>query len=124
MVMGYPFAKNAKTKTREMIEAFKKEYANISIVKKGNEQQENAEIENDVRKMGVLVKENSAIKSAFHDRYLVFELENKTFEVYLVTCEIGQFFNPSTNQPLGSIFKVNTHEITKENRNLIQLVKE
>lgn len=124
MVMGYPFAKNSKTKTREMIEAFKREYKNISIVKKGNEQAENADIENEVRKMGVLVKENAAIKSAFHDRYLVFELENKTFEVYLVTCEIGQFFNPSSNQPLGSIFKVNTHEITKDNRNLIQLVKE
>lgn len=124
MVMGYPFAKNSKTKTREMLEAFKKEYTNISIVKKGNEQAESAEIEEDVRKMGVLVKENSAIKSAFHDRYLVFELVNKTFEVYLVTCEIGQFFNPSTNQPLGSIFKISTNEITKDNRNLIQLVKE
>lgn len=124
MVMGYPFARNAKTRTREMVEAFKKEYSNISIIKKGNEQVENIEIEDAVREMGVLVKENAAIKSAFHDRYLIFELVNKTFEVYLVTCEIGQFFNTSTNQPLGSIFKVNTNEITKDNRNLIQLVKE
>lgn len=124
MVMGYPFAKNGRTRTTEMVQAFKKEYSNISIIKKGNEQHENSDIEKDITKMGVLVKENPAIKSAFHDRYLVFELMNKTFEVYLVTCELGQFFNPSTNQPLGSIFKINTQEVSKENKNLIQLIKE
>jgi len=124
MVMGYPFAKNGKTKTSEMIQEFAKEYQNITIVKKGNEHIENEDIEKKVRSLGVKVRENKNIKKAFHDRYLVFELTNKTYEVYLITCEIGQFFNSATNQPLGSIIKINPNEVSKDNVNLIHLVKE
>jgi len=124
MIMGYPFAKNSKTKTTEMIQEFTKVYQNITIVKKGNEHIENQNIEKEVRSLGVKVRENKNIKKAFHDRYLVFELKNKTYEIYLITCEIGQFFNPSTNQPLGSIIKINPSEISKDKVNLIHLVKE
>lgn len=123
MVLGYPFAKNRKTKTLEMVNAFKRTYRNITIVEKGNTYHRDHDLEELVKDEVAHIISIDRLHEKYHDRFIIFELKNGSFEVYLVTCEIGQYFNINTNESMGSIFKINRNEISKDNTNLISIIK-
>lgn len=124
MVMGYPFAKNSKTRTYVMAETFLQEYSNITIVSKGINYGRDADLEKSIIDLGVQVKDVRRIGEHFHDRYVIFELNNNTYEAFLVTCELGQYFNIKTHEATGSIIKINISDLKKDNTNLISMIKE
>ena len=124
MVMGYPFAKNSKTRTYVMAETFLQEYSNITIVSKGINYGRDDDLEKSIIDLGVQVKDVRRIGEHFHDRYVIFELNNNTYEAFLVTCELGQYFNIKTHEATGSIMKINISDLKKDNTNLISMIKE
>ena len=67
---------------------------------------------------------NKEIKTLFHDRYIVFEMNDKTTKTMLATNEVGQFFNLNTNEPLGTIMLISNDEVVRNNKNLYTMIKE
>ena len=60
----------------------------------------------------------------FHDSYILFEMKDGTYKCMLATNEVGQFFNITNNEPLGSIMIISNDEIIKGGKSLITMVKE
>ena len=125
MVMGYAFAKNKKNNMVDCIKTFKQQYSNIVIVNKSaaGKVAEDQSIKDDINALGVHTINNPNIDTLFHDRYLIFELKDKTYKVFLVTCEIGSLFNIETNETKGTLFEIPTAEVVKNNNSLINMFK-
>ena len=126
LVMGYAFVDNRKNNIIQCIESFKELYSNIQIIRKndGSNQKEDENLKVSVKDHEVTVKTNKEIGTNFHDRFIVFEMKDGTVKTMLVTCEIGQFFNLNTGDTLGSIINIPNTETIKNNKSLIQMIKE
>lgn len=124
LVMGYPLVKNKTNNIIDFVTELQKHYNKINIIKKGNSQKEDKSIEKALTKSKVVIKENDKINASFHDRYIIFELENGKHVSYLVTCEIGQFFNLNTNERKGEIIEVQQKDLRKDKVDMITLIKE
>ena len=79
-------------------------------------------IETETEKMGVIIRTNPDIQKSFHDRYIIFKMNDGTFKVFMCTCEIGQFFNPATNETKGYINEIPKLEIVKKAGSLLNMV--
>lgn len=126
LVLGYPFADIRSNQIIDCIEAFQKKYKEIIIIQKndGKNQKENVSIKQSVKDHNVVCKINKEIKTLFHDRYIVFEMNDKTTKTMLATNEVGQFFNLNTNEPLGTIMLISNDEVVRNNKNLYSMIKE
>ena len=125
-VMGYAFVDNKKNNIISCVEAFQEYYPNIQIVRKndGSNQKEDENLKLSVKDHKVDIKTNKEIGSNFHDRFIVFEMKDGTVKTMLVTCEIAQFFNLNTGDTLGSIINIPNNDVIKNNKSLIQMIKE
>ncbi len=125
-VMGYAFVDNKKNNIISCIEAFQEYYPNMQIVRKndGSNQKENENLKVSIKDHKVDIKTNKEIGSNFHDRFIVFEMKDGTVKTMLVTCEIAQFFNLNTGDTLGSIINIPNNDVIKNNKSLIQMIKE
>ena len=54
----------------------------------------------------------------------LFELKDKTYKIFLVTCEIGSLFNMETNETKGTLFEIPNTEVVKNGKSLINMIKE
>lgn len=126
LVLGYAMAKTIKNKIIDCIEAFQDVYKNISIISKndGSNQKLDGSITSSILAHGVPLKTNTTIGQNFHDRYILFEMKDGTYKCMLATNEVGQFFNITNNEPLGSIMVISNDEIIKGGKSLITMVKE
>lgn len=126
MVMGYAFARNKKNNMVECVRRFKTQYNNIVIVNKSGEGKVNEDqsIKYDISALGVHTINKSSIDTLFHDRYLIFELKDKTYKTFLVTCEIGSIFNKETNETKGTLFEIPNTEVVKNGQSIINMIKE
>ena len=126
MVMGYAFARNKKNNMVECVRHFKSQYSNIVIVNKSGEGKVNEDqtIKDDISALGVHTINKPSIDTLFHDRYLIFELKDKTYKTFLVTCEIGSIFNQDTNETKGTLFEIPNTEVVKNNQSIINMIKE
>ena len=126
MVMGYAFARNKKNNMVECVRHFKSQYSNIVIVNKSGEGKVNEDqtIKDDISALGVHTINKQSIDTLFHDRYLIFELKDKTYKTFLVTCEIGSIFNQDTNETKGTLFEIPNTEVVKNNQSIINMIKE
>ena len=126
LVLGYSMAKTIKNKIIDCLEAFQNTYKNIEIVAKndGTGQKTDDSIKGSILNHGVPLKTNTEIGKNFHDRYILFELNDGTYTCMLATNEIGQFFNIETSEPLGSVITISNDEIVKSGKSLISMVKE
>lgn len=126
LVLGYPFADIKTNQIIDCIEAFQQKYKDIAIIQKndGKNQREDESIRQSVKDHNVVCKVNKEIKTLFHDRYIVFEMNDKTTKTMLATNEVGQFFNLNTNEPLGTIMLISNDEVVRNNKNLYTMIKE
>ena len=126
MVMGYAFARNKKNNMVECVRRFKTQYNNIVIVNKSGEGKVNEDqsIKDDISALGVHTVNKSSIDTLFHDRYLIFELKDKTYKTFLVTCEIGSIFNQETKETKGTLFEIPNTEVVKNGQSIINMIKE
>lgn len=126
MVMGYAFARNKKNNMVDCVKNFKQQYNSIVIVNKSGEGKVNEDqsIKDDISALGVHTINKSSIDTLFHDRYLIFELKDKTYKTFLVTCEIGSLFNMETNETKGTLFEIPNTEVVKNGKSLINMIKE
>ena len=126
MVMGYAFAKNRKNQMVDCINCFRGYYPNIVIVNKSAEGKVNEDqfIKDKINELGVPTVNLPVIDTMFHDRYLVFELKDGTYKIFLVTCEIGSLFNTETNETKGTLIEIPYTEVFKNGKNLINVIKE
>lgn len=126
MVMGYAFARNKKNKMVDCVKSFRQQYSNIVIVNKSGEGKVNEDqsIKDDISALGVHTINKSSIDTLFHDRYLIFELKDKTYKTFLVTCEIGSLFNMDTNETKGTLFEIPNAAVVKNGKSLINMIKE
>ena len=126
MVMGYAFAKNRKNQMVDCINCFRGYYPNIVIVNKSAEGKVNEDqfIKDKINELGVPTVNLPLIDTMFHDRYLVFELKDGTYKIFLVTCEIGSLFNTETNETKGTLIEIPYTEVFKNGKNLINVIKE
>lgn len=126
MVMGYAFAHNRKNQMVQCVNDFKSTYGNVIIVNKSPEGkvQEDESIKENIKSMGVATINKPEVDQLFHDRYLIFELKDGSYKTFLVTCEIGSIFNIETNETKGTLFEIPHTEIIKNNKSLINIVKE
>lgn len=125
MVMGYPYAKNLRNKIIDCIKEFKNNLENIVIIKKQpvlSNQKENLEIKNELLDMNVMCYESADIHSSYHDRFLIFEMNNCA-KIYLISCEIGEFFTES-KESRGYIYPIDLSNTIRNGKNLLQYVKE
>lgn len=125
MVMGYPYADSKKNDMVNCIKNFHKLYPNIVIVNKSpKEKARNSnEIISELNDEGVLMLDKTELNGVYHDRYLIFEMNNGTYNSYLSTCEIGQMFNPDTHEPTGTLVKIPNEDLIRGGKNLINIIK-
>ena len=123
LVMGYAFVQNKKNPNRimECLSYLKKVYDQITIVDKAPTQ-DNADknIINQIKGMGVKVVHKPAISDYFHDRYLIFKLTNGSYEVFMISAEIGQIFG-GDNHIRGNVHHQNLSDVAMTGRNLIEI---
>ena len=126
IVTGYAFAKTEKNKIVECVKNLKAKYSNVVVVNKTPESRMkiDPELLKQVKCMGVQVINKPEICDVFHDRLLVFELNNGTYTSLLCTCEVGQFYNISTDEPMGSVINIDNTELIKNGKNIISMIKE
>lgn len=129
LVMGWPFAKNSKNRMVECVEALRQHYQDLTIVKKTADQNKNAQKEdeliyNQVVDFGINVIANSQINEHYHDRFVVFELQDGSYRSIRFSCEISNFFQVNTNEPLGSYRICKPDEIIRQGKSLIEYIKE
>lgn len=94
------------------------------IVSKGINYGRDVDLEKSIIDFGVQVKDVRCIGEYFYDRYVIFELNNNIYEVFLVICELGQYFNIKIYEVIGLIMKINILDFKKDNINLISMIKE
>ncbi|MDY0139909.1 MAG: hypothetical protein RBR50_09420 [Candidatus Izemoplasmatales bacterium] len=125
IVMGYPFAKNARNKFPEFYSEFSKTYKDSIIVKKGNPQKVDDKMEQTFKKMEVPVYEFDSLREHYHDRYIIFKLKNNQYKVFLITSEIGQFFKLNSTDNMGLVKELDYQEIRRTNRkdNLVEIIE-
>lgn len=125
IVMGYPFARNARNKFPEFYSEFSKTYNDSIIVKKGNPQKVDDEMEQTFVKKGVPVYEFDSLREHYHDRYIIFKLKNNQYKVFLITSEIGQFFKLNSTDNMGLVKELDYQEIRRTNRkdNLVEIIE-
>lgn len=123
LVMGYAFVQNKKNPNRiiECLSCLNKVYDQITVVDKAPTQ-DNADknLINQIKGMGVKVVHKPAISDYFHDRYLIFKLSNGSYEVYMISAEIGQIFG-SDNHIRGNVHHQNLSDVAMTGRNLIEI---
>ena len=126
MVMGYAFARNRKNHMVKCVENFLNYYSGLVIVNKSGEGKvnEDQDIKDRINELGVPTVSVPAIDTMFHDRYLIFELKDGTYKLFLVTCEIGSLFNAETNETKGTLFEIPYTEVVKNGKSLINMIKE
>ena len=126
MVMGYAFARNKKNHMVKCVENFLNYYGGLVIVNKSGEGKvnEDQDIKDRINELGVPTVSVPAIDTMFHDRYLIFELKDGTYKIFLVTCEIGSLFNVETNETKGTLFEIPYTDVVKNGKSLINMIKE
>lgn len=126
MVMGYPYADSKKNNMVDCIKHFHSLYENIVIVNKSPKEKvrNNDKIIADIANEGVLMIDKTELNGVYHDRYLIFEMNNGTYNSFLSTCEIGQIFNPETHEPTGTLVKIPYEDLIRNGKNLINIIKE
>lgn len=125
IVMGYPFARNARNKFPEFYSEFIKTYKDSIIVKKGNPQRVDDKMEQTFKKMEVPIYEFDSLREHYHDRYIIFKLKNNQYKVFLITSEIGQFFKLNSTDNMGLVKELDYQEIRRTNRkdNLVEIIE-
>ena len=126
MIMGYAFARNRKNHIVKCVENFLNYYGGLVVVNKSGEGKvnEDQDIKDRINELGVPTVSVPAIDTMFHDRYLIFELKDGTYKIFLVTCEIGSLFNVETNETKGTLFEIPYTDVVKNGKSLINMIKE
>lgn len=126
MIMGYPYVDNSRNKMLECINEFKNTFNDIIIVKKQpanpKAQREDINIKNELISKGITCYESADIQNAYHDRFMIFDM-GTTQKVFLVSCEIGQFFSDN-QEARGYINPIELASTVRNGKNLLQYVKE
>lgn len=125
VVMGYPFAKNKRNRFNEFYHFFSNTYKNVYIIKKGNSQTEDYDIIKEFEKQEIPIYDISSLKEYYHDRYIIFKMNDDQYKIFLLTSEIGQFFKLKSNEKMGLIKELDYKEIeqTNKNNNLLRLIE-
>lgn len=123
LVMGYAFVDNKKTPNRiiDCLKALQAVYNEVIIVDKApTKNNVDSLIYEKVSNLGVRIKHKPAISEHFHDRYIIFEMNDGKYEVFMCSSDIGQLFG-ADNHIRGSIVKQQIQDVTMEGRNLIEI---
>ena len=126
LVTGYAFAKTPKNCIVDCCKELKSLYSNVVIVNKLPETRLKVddEIVSEIENIGVKTIDKPEISEVFHDRLIIFEFKDGTYKSLLCTCEVGQFYSVTTNEPMGFIKEIQNSELTKNNKNIISMIKE
>ena len=126
LVTGYAFAKTLKNKMVECCQNLKAAYNNVIIVNKlpDSRVRNDQDIIDEIARIGVKTINKPDIADVFHDRLIIFELKDGTYKSLLCTCEVGQFYNQETYEPMGSVIEIQNSELTKNGKNIISVIKE